>query len=121
MPPSSIHKWLLHVIGAPGSQRGCGGGPQGASPGAHALRAEQGAACPNQARRAAIALFPLCLHRPAAQAAAMFASTSLLHQRVQLQAARSPAASRAHRRMAIVARGSGRFFIGGEPPGPRLV
>lgn len=51
----------------------------------------------------------------------MFASTSLLHQRVQLQAARSPAASRAHRRMAIVARGSGRFFIGGEPPGPRLV
>ncbi|KAI7837786.1 hypothetical protein COHA_008415 [Chlorella ohadii] len=44
----------------------------------------------------------------------MFASTSLLHQRVQLQAARSPAASRAHRRMTIVARGSGRFFIGGN-------
>lgn len=47
----------------------------------------------------------------------MFASTSLLHQRVQLQAARSPAASRAHRRMTIVARGSGRFFIGGERGG----
>ena len=51
----------------------------------------------------------------------MFASTSLLHQRVQLLAARSPSASRAHRRMAIVARGSGRFFIGGEPLGAGLV
>lgn len=49
----------------------------------------------------------------------MFASTSLLHQRVQLQAARSPAGSRAHRRMTIVARGSGRFFIGGERGGRR--
>ena len=84
------------------------------------LSAEQ-AAPPKLAQHAPIALFHTACIASQQQAAAMFASTSLLHQRVQLQAARSPSASRAHRRMAIVARGSGRFFIGGEPLGAGLV